>query len=95
MFAVAGRWLLDPGQQDRQREVLQDIVASVQQLPGFVRGFWSRDVEQPVINLTYIVFEQRDQAEAFMNVVRQNAPAQSAAGVTSDELRLVEVEAHA
>ena len=95
MFAVAGRWTLDLDQSDEQREVLEGIVAGVRQLPGFVRGFWSRDTTDPSLHLTFIVFEQRDQAEAFLQAVRGNAPAQASSGVAGDELRLVEVEAEA
>jgi len=44
VYAVAGRWTLDPSKADQQAEGLAGIVAGVRQLPGFVRGFWSRDV---------------------------------------------------
>ena len=88
---------MDPGSRQirSQRDSLQGIVAGVRQLPGFVRGFWSRDTTEPSVNLTYIVFDQREQAEAFMRAVRDNAAAQASSGVTGNELRLVEVEADA
>jgi quinol monooxygenase YgiN len=95
MFAVAGRWSLDPAHAEQQRSALGGIVEGVRQRPGFVRGFWSRDAADPAVNITYIVFEQQDQAEEFMAAVRGNAPAQTDAGVASDELRLVEVVADA
>jgi len=95
MFAVVGRWTLDRSGTEQQREALDGIVAGVRELPGFVRGFWSRDVADPSVHLTYIVFEQHDQAEAFAQAVRRNAPAQATSGVSRDELRLVEVEAEA
>src|SRR4051812_48738216 len=95
MFAVAGRWTLDLDKSDQQRDALQGIVGGVRQLPGFVRGFWSRDTTDPSIHLTYIVFRQRDQADAFLHAVRGNAPAQASSGVTGNELRLVEIEADA
>ncbi len=95
MYAVAGRWSLDMALGDQQREALRGIVEGVRQLPGFVRGFWSRDTAEPTTNVTYIVFQEREQAEAFMAAVRSNAPMQTASGVSRDELRLVEVEADA
>jgi hypothetical protein len=57
MYAVAGRWILEPSLSGRQGDALDGIVAGVRELPGFVRGFWSRDVADPSINLTYVVFE--------------------------------------
>jgi quinol monooxygenase YgiN len=95
MFAVAGQWTLDGSRSDQQREALDGIVAGVRQLPGFVRGFWSRDATDPTVHLTYVVFERRDQAESFRQAVAANAPAQAASGVSRGELRLVEVEADA
>jgi quinol monooxygenase YgiN len=95
MFAVAGRWSLDPSQTDQQRAALKGIVEGVRQRPGFVRGFWSRDVDDPLVNITYIVFERRQDAEDFISAVRNNAPAQTESGVARDELRLVEVVAEA
>jgi heme-degrading monooxygenase HmoA len=95
MFAVAGRWILDPAQAEQQSEALQRIVAGVQELPGFVRGFWSHDVAAPSVNVTFIVFETLDQAEGFRKAVEANAPAQEQVGVARNELRVVEVVAHA
>jgi hypothetical protein len=41
MFAVVGRWKLDPGHADKQREVLtQRIVPGVKAAEGFVSGYW-------------------------------------------------------
>ena len=57
MYAVAGRWSLDPSKADQQAGALAGIVAGVRQSPGFVRGFWSRDVDDSSTNLTWIVFE--------------------------------------
>jgi hypothetical protein len=44
MYAVAGRWILEPSLSGRQSDALDGMVAGVRELPGFVRGFWSRDV---------------------------------------------------
>ena len=46
MFAVVGRWKLDPGQLDVQREVLtQRIAPGVSQAAGFVAGDWTEPTE--------------------------------------------------
>ena len=95
MFAVVGRWTLDPAHADKQAESLQRIVEGVGQLPGFVRGYWSRDLAEPSLNVTYVVFETLEQAEEFRRAVQANAPAQEQTGVARDELRLVEILANA
>lgn len=95
MYAVAGTWHMDPAMREQQSEALQGIVSGVRQVPGFVRGFWSRDVDEPGVSLTYIVFETREQAAAFRDVVEANAPAQSASGVARTGLRIAEIEAEA
>jgi hypothetical protein len=59
MSAVAGRWILEPSLSGRQGGALDGIVAGVRELPGFVRGFWARDVADPSINLTYVVVTTR------------------------------------
>jgi len=95
MFAVAGRWRLDPAMADQQRAALPRIVDGVKGAPGFVRGFWARDLDGPGTNLTYIVFETLQQAERFRGSVEANAPAQQDSGVERDELRILEVLADA
>ncbi len=95
MYAVAGQWRLDPSQREQQEEGRARIVEGVRDAPGFVRGFWSRDVDERDVHVTYVVFRTREQASQFMAAVEANAPAQSAAGVERHELRLLEVEADA
>lgn len=95
MYAVAGRWILDPSKASQQADALTGIVAGVRQLPGFVRGFWSRDVVDSSANLTWIVFDTREQAESFRRSVDQNVPAQQESGVARNDLVLVEVVAEA
>jgi hypothetical protein len=95
MFAVAGRWRLDPAMAAQQDQMRPRVVASVRGAPGFIRGFWSCDVAEPAVNLTYVVFATRRQAEDFQRSVEANADAQAAAGVRLDELRVLEVTGHA
>lgn len=75
--------------------MLAEITRGVKGAPGFMRGFWSRDVEDAGTNVTYVVFGTREQAERFRESVRANAPAQRESGVELDELRIVEVIADA
>ena len=95
MFAVAGRWRFDASASAEQGEALPGIVAGVRQLPGFVRGFWSRDVADPSVGLTYVVFETRAEAEEFRRAVEQNSGGQRASGVTRGQLTLLEIQAEA
>ena len=41
MFAVIGRWRMDPEIALAQREALDGIVAGVSQLPDLVKGYWT------------------------------------------------------
>ena len=63
--------------------------------PGFLHGFWSSDVDDGDLSVTYVVFRTEEQAVAFKAAVEANAPAQSGAGVERRNLRLLEVRAHA
>ena len=95
MFAVAGTWTMDDSMREEQLAALPMLVAGVQQNPGFLRGFWAEDVDDPSQSVTFIVFETIDQAREFRQAVIQNAPAQTDAGVEQGALRIVEVRAEA
>jgi len=95
MFAVAGTWVMDPVMLEHQAEMLPRLVAGVTQNDGFVRGFWSQDVDDPAVSVTYIVFDTLEQARSFRSAVIANAPAQAQAGVQPAVLRIVEVRADA
>lgn len=95
MFAVAGTWNMDPTVRQEQKLSLPRLVDSVKQNPGFVRGFWADDVDQPERSVTFIVFETLDQARNFREAVMANAPAQMDAGVERGELQILEVHADA
>lgn len=95
MYAVAGTWRMDPEKRAEQAAALQGIVAGVRQTPGFVREFWSQDVDEPEVSLTCIVFETREQASSFGSAVQANAPAQADSGVGRTGLRIAEVTADA
>ena len=95
MFAVVGRWNLDADQASRQREALiERIVPGVKLADGFVAGYWSEPSERGEAH-SFIVFRAREQAEAFAERVRQNAPNREARGVSDGGLDVVAVMAHA
>jgi len=80
---------------ERQADMLTPLVARVAQNSGFVRGYWSQDVDDPVVNITFILFQTPDQAVAFRDAVLANAPAQAESGVERAGLRVVEIKAQA
>ena len=95
MFAVAGTWTMDASMRERQAAMLPMLIDSVRQNPGFVRGYWTSDVEDPSVSVTFIVFEELEQARSFCQAVRANAPAQAESGVMRDGLRIVEISGEA
>jgi len=95
MFAVVGTWKMDTSLSERQAQMLPMIVAGVRQNEGFVRGFWSNDVDEPETNVTFVVFDTRGQAEDFRKAVLGNAPAQAESGMDHTNLRIVEIAAEA
>ena len=95
MFAVAGTWTMNADMRERQAESLPGLVAGVRQNEGFVRGFWTEDVDDPGVSVTFIVFETLEQARNFREAVLANAPGQANAGVDRAGLRVVKVTAEA
>ena len=86
---------MDANMRERQVEVLPALVAGVRQNDGFVRGFWTEDVDDSAVSLTFIVFETLEQARAFREAVLANAPTQAETGVARAGLRIVKVTADA
>jgi hypothetical protein len=95
MFAVVGTWTLDISLMEEQQRALPQLVEGIKQNPGFVRGFWAKDLDDSSQNVTFVVFETLDQARAFREAVIQNAPAQTAVRVGRGGLRIVEIQADA
>ena len=95
MFAVAGTWNMDASMREMQKKVLPSLVEGVKENPGFVRGFWADDVDDPDRSVTFIVFETLEQAQGFRKAVLANAPAQQESGVERGALRIVEIQADA
>jgi peroxiredoxin len=93
VYAVIGLWTMDPAMQDLQDQELNDrIVTSVANTRGFVRGAWAREVDGDR-SVSFIEFDDESAARDFVNTVHANAPRQRAAGVSTDELLLVELVA--
>lgn len=95
MFAVSGTWKMDNSMREKQAAVLPQLVEGVRANPGFVRGFWADDVEEPDLSVTFVVFETLDQATRFREAVMANAPAQVEVGIERAGLRIVEIQANA
>ena len=95
MFAVVGTWIMDANMRERRMEALPALVAGVRQNEGFVRGFWTEDVDDSDVSLTFIVFGTLEQAQAFREAVLANAPAQAKSGIAGAGLRIVKVTADA
>jgi len=86
---------MDAAMKEEQLHVLPMLVEGVRQNPGFVRGFWADDLDDPSQSVTFIVFETLDQTRGFREAVLRNAPAQTHVGVERGGLRIVEIRAEA
>jgi hypothetical protein len=86
---------MDADLRERREEALPALVAGVRENEGFIRGFWTEDVDDPAVSVTFIVFETLEQARAFREAVLTNAPAQAESGVDHAGLRIVKVTADA
>jgi hypothetical protein len=95
MFADSGNWKMDNSMREMQAAVLPQLVAGVSRNPGFVRGFWADDLEEPDLSVTFVVFETLDQARSFREAVMANTPAQVEVGIERAGLRIVEIQADA
>ena len=95
VFAVAGTWTMDATMRGSREEALPALIAGVRQNEGFVRGYWTEDVDDSAVSVTFIVFETLEQARAFREAVLANAPAQAESGVDRAGLRVVQVTGEA
>ena len=95
MHAVVGMWDMDLSLKEGQGEALPGIMEGVRSRPGFVQGYWTSDVEDPSINVSFVVWESHEQAVEFRQAVLGNAAAQLQAGIRNQGLRIVQVDASA
>lgn len=95
MYAVAGKWLMDPAQQEQQDQVLHDqIVPMVKAAPGFVSGHWSRAADG-VEHVSFLLFDDQASAEAFADTVRSDPMDRARSGVEPAWLAVTEIVATA
>ena len=96
MYAVLGKWLMDPDQHEAQaRSLHEQIVPMVKQTPGFVSAYWGRDVTGSE-SVSFVVFDDQGSAEAFAAMVDTDPTDRGAGGVEpSGQLTIVEIVATA
>ena len=95
MYAVVGKWKMDPSHTADQDDVLHErIVPIVRRSPGFVSGQWTRTTDA-VDAISFIVFEDRGSAEAFLEAVKSDPENRSEHGVENGFLVVAEVLATA
>jgi hypothetical protein len=93
MYAVIGRWNMDPSREaDQSRELRDVIVPMVTARPGFVAGYWSRDPETGRSHTT-IVWETEESARDFKELVDEGRQRAATFGVSNDFLVVADVVA--
>jgi hypothetical protein len=95
MYAVAGKWVMDPAQRELQDRVLhEEIVPMVKAAPGFVSAHWSRALDG-IAHVSFVVFENQASAEGFVKLVESDPHGRDEAGVESNWLTVTEIIATA
>ena len=92
MFAVVGLWDINPDHPGYDPALVRVIAAGVAHAPGLVQGFWSQD-DAPSVGHTFIVFDDRANAEAFAVNVTNNAANQANSGITMRSLSVTTISA--
>ena len=85
MYAAIGVWNMEAGDWQEQQRVLQEeVVPMVQQIPGFVSGYWTDRAAGKTY--TTILFEDQEAAQRFKGFVLGEARAerQDEAGVANE-----------
>ncbi|MGS0686975.1 hypothetical protein ACVBEQ_17845 [Nakamurella sp. GG22] len=91
MWVVIGAWNIDPDRMAAAREqLLAHIVPGVRHAPGLVKGYWA---EQNARSHTFIVFQDREAADAFAGDVRKNTASQAEHGVDAVDIAVYEIVA--
>jgi hypothetical protein len=95
MYAVVGRWTMDPSRAEQQQAFLTErIVPSVRRAEGFVAGYWSRPAPDGVA-YSFIVFADEDSAAAFAESVKRDPHDRRVTGVHGGALTIVQIAAGA
>lgn len=74
----------------RDRQFLDQIIPSVQGLPGYVHGVWARSTDGSR-GYNTIVFDDRRNAEGLLAQIEDNMPQSAAAGVQLESLEVMDV----
>jgi hypothetical protein len=96
VYAVMGKWLMNPAQREQQDQVLNEqIVPTVKQATGFVSAYWGRSVDGADA-ISFVLFENQADAERFAAVVDTDPEDREQYGVESSGwLSIVEINATA
>jgi hypothetical protein len=95
MHAVVGRWTMDPRHVEEQDRELHDVIVPlVTARPGFVAGYWTRDLETGRAHTT-IVWDSEESARDFKSMVDGRRQRAAQFGVTNDFLVITDVLAQA
>lgn len=81
MFALISRMEMEPSSLDERQ--LEHMVSVVGGSSGFHHGYWARDVDDPAVIHTVIVYDGLDHARAFADGIREN--------IASADVRVVEI----
>ena len=91
--ATLATFSIDLAREDEQRQGLeQHVIPGVRQFPGFVRGDWTLDRELSVTHVL-LTYTSREAAEAMAANVRGNASNQREAGLTLQNIVILEMVA--
>jgi hypothetical protein len=90
--AVLGIWTVDLQVYNSEKDYqdLTKMIPYVKGLPGFVEGRWNL-TNEPGRGYSYVVFEELEQAQAFLAQSRKDAKRVSADGIHLHELQLLDV----
>jgi hypothetical protein len=87
MYARVGYSRIDAGTQDRSfRDLREKVTPRIQQLPGFVGGYWLEPVDGRGIGV--LLFDSREAAESPRNLQPGDHPSE---GVTIERVEVREV----
>lgn len=91
--ATLATFSIDVTREEEQREGLdQHVIPGVRQFPGFVRGDWTLDRERGVTHVL-LTYSSREAAEMMASNVRGNAEGQATAGLTLQNIAVLEIVA--
>lgn len=95
MYAVIGRWMINPSRVEDLDRQLHDVVAPrVAACCGFVAGYWTRDPETGRAHTT-VVWDSEQAARNFKELLDGQRRRAAELGVINDFLVVTEVVVYA